>query len=36
MADPDHVVVIVGAGPGGIAAAKQLLDADISDFVILE
>jgi cation diffusion facilitator CzcD-associated flavoprotein CzcO len=36
MADPDHVVAIVGAGPGGIAAAKQLLDAGISDFVILE
>lgn len=36
MADPDHLVAIVGAGPGGIAAAKQLLDAGIDDFVILE
>ncbi|MGB3286357.1 flavin-containing monooxygenase [Mycolicibacter algericus] len=36
MADPDHLVAIVGAGPGGIAASKQLLDAGIDDFVILE
>ncbi|HTM83715.1 MAG TPA: NAD(P)-binding domain-containing protein, partial [Mycobacterium sp.] len=33
---PDHTVVIIGAGPGGIAAGIRLLDAGIEDFVILE
>lgn len=36
MADPDYEVAIIGAGPGGIAAAKLLLDKEITDFVILE
>ncbi|OBJ69486.1 NAD(P)/FAD-dependent oxidoreductase [Mycobacterium sp. 1274756.6] len=34
--DPDHEVIVIGAGPGGIAAGVGLLDAGISDFVILE
>lgn len=33
---PDHEVVVIGAGPGGIAAGIRLLDAGIDDFVILE
>ncbi|SNR79740.1 Predicted flavoprotein CzcO associated with the cation diffusion facilitator CzcD [Haloechinothrix alba] len=33
---PDHEVVIVGAGFSGIGAAIRLLDAGITDFVILE
>ena len=36
MADPDHEVAVIGAGPGGIAAAHQLLKKGITDFVILE
>lgn len=36
MSDPDYEVAIVGAGPGGIATAKLLLDKGITDFVILE
>lgn len=36
MADPDYEVAIIGAGPGGIAAAKLLRDKGITDFVILE
>lgn len=36
MDDVDYEVAIVGAGPGGIAAAKLLLDKGIDDFVILE
>jgi cation diffusion facilitator CzcD-associated flavoprotein CzcO len=36
MADPDHEVAIIGAGPGGIAAAHLLRDKGITDFVILE
>ncbi|WP_279101892.1 flavin-containing monooxygenase [Gordonia bronchialis] len=33
---PDHPIVIVGAGFGGIALAVALHDAGIDDFVILE
>ena len=36
MTEPRHEVAIIGAGPGGIAAAKLLLDRGITDFVILE
>ncbi|MBV8965057.1 MAG: NAD(P)-binding protein, partial [Mycobacteriaceae bacterium] len=36
MDKPDCEVAIIGAGPGGIAAAKLLQDKGISDFVILE
>ncbi|OBA58401.1 monooxygenase [Mycobacterium sp. 1100029.7] len=36
MVDTDYEVAIVGAGPGGIAAAKLLRDKGITDFVILE
>jgi phytoene dehydrogenase-like protein len=36
VADPDYEVAIIGAGPGGIAAAKLLRDKDITDFIILE
>lgn len=35
-ATPDHEVIIVGAGFGGIAAALELQAAGIDDFVILE
>lgn len=33
---PDHHVVIIGAGPGGVAAAVVLRQAGIEDFVLLE
>lgn len=33
---PDHEVVIIGAGPGGICAGIKLLEMGISDFVLLE
>ncbi len=33
---PDHEVVVIGAGPGGIAAGVILKKAGIDDFVILE
>lgn len=36
MAEPDYEVAIIGAGPGGIAAAKLLRDKGINDFIILE
>lgn len=36
MAEADYEVAIIGAGPGGIAAAKLLLDNGIDDFIILE
>jgi len=36
VGDPDYEVAIIGAGPGGIAAAKLLRDKGITDFVILE
>ncbi len=36
MGEPDYEVAIIGAGPGGIAAAKLLRDKGISDFIILE
>lgn len=36
MDDHDYEVAIIGAGPGGIAAAKLLRDKDITNFVILE
>jgi len=36
MTRPDHDVVIIGAGPGGIAAAHLLQRKDIDDFVIIE
>jgi cation diffusion facilitator CzcD-associated flavoprotein CzcO len=32
----DHEVVVIGAGPGGIAAGVMLTKAGIDDFVILE
>lgn len=36
VGDPDYEVAIIGAGPGGIAAAKLLQDKGITDFIILE
>jgi cation diffusion facilitator CzcD-associated flavoprotein CzcO len=36
MSEPDFEVVVIGAGPGGIAAAHQLQRRGIDDFVILE
>ncbi|BBY29613.1 flavin-containing monooxygenase [Mycolicibacterium sediminis] len=36
MADADHEVAIIGAGPGGIAAAHLLRRRGIDDVVILE
>lgn len=33
---PDHEVVVIGAGPGGIAAAIMLLQAGVTDLVVLE
>ncbi|GAB3204013.1 flavin-containing monooxygenase [Nocardia tengchongensis] len=33
---PDHEVVVIGAGPGGIAAGIKLKRAGVEDFVILE
>jgi cation diffusion facilitator CzcD-associated flavoprotein CzcO len=36
MTEPDHEVAIIGAGPGGIAAAHFLRQKGITDFVILE
>ncbi|MFS0899282.1 flavin-containing monooxygenase [Mycolicibacterium litorale] len=36
MTTPDHEVVIIGAGPGGIASAYLLRQNQIDDFVILE
>ncbi|MEV6066802.1 NAD(P)/FAD-dependent oxidoreductase [Nocardia sp. NPDC052001] len=33
---PDHQVVVIGAGPGGIAAGVKLKQAGIDDFVMLE
>jgi cation diffusion facilitator CzcD-associated flavoprotein CzcO len=36
MTQPDHEVVVIGAGPGGIATAQMLQQNGIDDFVILE
>ncbi|HEV7360321.1 MAG TPA: NAD(P)-binding protein, partial [Mycobacterium sp.] len=36
MADSVYEVAIIGAGPGGITAAKLLRDKGITDFIILE
>lgn len=36
MIEPDHEVVVIGAGPGGIASAYLLRQNGIDDFVILE
>lgn len=36
MTTPDHEVVIIGAGPGGIAAAYLLQRKGIHDFVIID
>lgn len=36
MGDPRYEVAIIGAGPGGIAAAHLLREKGITDFVILE
>jgi cation diffusion facilitator CzcD-associated flavoprotein CzcO len=36
VADPDHEVAIIGAGPGGIPAAKLLRDKGITDFITLD
>lgn len=36
MIRPDHEVAVIGAGPGGIAAAHLLRTRGITDFVILE
>ena len=36
MSEPDFEVVVIGAGPGGIAVAHQLQRKGIDDFVILE
>ncbi|MDH6193659.1 cation diffusion facilitator CzcD-associated flavoprotein CzcO [Mycobacterium frederiksbergense] len=36
MTHPDYEVAIIGAGPGGIAAAHMLRQKGIHDFVILE
>ncbi|TQK31838.1 NAD(P)/FAD-dependent oxidoreductase [Arthrobacter sp. SLBN-53] len=36
MSRPDHEVAIIGAGPGGIAAAHHLRRHGITDFVIIE
>ena len=33
---PDHEVVVIGAGPGGIGAGVRLKQAGIEDFAILE
>ncbi|MBJ8348994.1 NAD(P)/FAD-dependent oxidoreductase [Antrihabitans sp. YC2-6] len=33
---PDHQIVVVGAGPGGICAGVRLKQNDLDDFVILE
>ncbi|MCS3778809.1 flavin-containing monooxygenase [Tsukamurella ocularis] len=33
---PQHRIVIIGAGPGGICAAAQLVRRGISDFLIVE
>ena len=35
-ATPEHLVVIIGAGPGGICASILLQDQGIEDFVILD
>ena len=35
-ADPDFEVAIIGAGPGGIAAAVKVAAAGIDHFVIIE
>jgi cation diffusion facilitator CzcD-associated flavoprotein CzcO len=36
VAEPDYDVAIIGAGPGGIAAAKLVRDKGITDFIISE
>lgn len=36
MTRPDHEVVVIGAGPGGLCAGVRLLRAGITDFVIAE
>ncbi|MGW0158550.1 flavin-containing monooxygenase [Mycobacterium sp. NPDC003323] len=36
MNEPEHEVAIIGAGPGGIAAAHHLREHGIDDFVIIE
>src|SRR6188768_1818265 len=36
MPDPDYEVAIIGAGPGGIAAAHHLRAKGIGDFAIIE
>ena len=36
MTEPDYEVAIIGAGPGGIAAAHLLRTKGIDDFVIIE
>jgi cyclohexanone monooxygenase len=34
--DSDYRIVVIGAGPGGVCAAKKLLDLGIDDFIVLE
>ncbi|TDZ97748.1 flavin-containing monooxygenase [Mycobacteroides salmoniphilum] len=34
--EPDHEVVVIGAGPGGICAGIRLKEAGVDDFLIIE
>ncbi|GED96645.1 flavin-containing monooxygenase [Gordonia crocea] len=36
MTEPDHLVAIIGAGPGGICASVLLQEKGINDFVIVD